>query len=115
MNGTQTETTKKSSPTKRRRGGKLEFDPSIGIPLTEQAADLLIAQGVPDRRSISVPVPSYAAQFSTSSPDGIPPVDNGLSAFSTLYSPSPAQQNNFRFSRNVIPWKNLSLISGKSH
>lgn len=100
VNGTQTETSKKPSPSKRRRGTKLEFDPSEGIPINKVAADLLVANGVPDRREVP-PASSGAAQFSTGSFDGIPPVDNGLSAFSTLYSPSPAQQNNFRFSRNV--------------
>lgn len=115
VNGTQTETSKKSSPTKRRRGGKLEFDPSMGIPVTEMAADFLIASGVPDHRDVPVPASSGTAQFSISSFDGVPPVANGLSAFSTQYSPGPAQQNNFRFFRNVSPRKNLSFISGTSH
>ncbi|MCJ1429123.1 hypothetical protein MMC29_007036 [Sticta canariensis] len=103
VNGTQTETSEKSSPAKRRRGGKLEFDPSMGIPLTAMAADLLIARGVPDHRDVPVQVSSGATQFSFSSFDGVPPVANGLSALSTLYSPSPAQQNNFRFFRNGLP------------
>ena len=122
VNGTQTETSEKSSPAKRRRGGKLEFDPSMGIPLTAMAADLLIARGVPDHRDVPVQASSGATQFSSSSFDGVPPVANGLSALSTLYSPSPAPQNNFRFFRNVSPrkkpfshFRNVSLTSHREY
>lgn len=108
VNGPKTEKAekaKKSSPARRRRGGKLEFDPFVGIPVSEEAAELLIANGAPDRRNAPVPVSSGAAQLSTSNSAGVPPVPNGLSAYSSPYHPIPAEKSNFVFSRNVIPSK----------
>ena len=117
VNGTQTETSKMSSPTKRRRGGKLEFDPSMGILLTAMAADMLIAQGVPDCRDVPVPASSGAAQFSISSFDGDPPVANGSfrrSRRSTV--PVRRSRTTFRFfSNRKALGKTFSLISGTSH
>lgn len=102
-NGTKTERKKKSSPARRRRGGKLEFDPRVGIPVTDEAAEVFIANGALDHRNDPVTASSGAANSSTSNSAGVPPVPNGLSAYSSPYTPHPAEKTNFVFSRNVIP------------
>lgn len=98
-NGNKIEKIPKSSPARRRRGGKLAFDPYVGIPISDEAAELLIASGAPDRRNrpASVPVPVYSGV----TPFRVSPVPHGLSAHSELYNPSPVEQSNFVFSRNV--------------
>lgn len=101
-NGTKTERKRKSSPARRRRGGKLEFDPRVGIPVTDEAAEVLIANGALDHRNDPVTA-SPAAATSSSNSAGVPPVPNGLSAYSSPYNPRPAEKTNFVFSRNVIP------------
>lgn len=100
VTGMKSEKPQKSSPARRRRGDKLAFNPFEGIPVSDEAAEVFIANGAPDRRMDPVPAFSSAANSSTSSLAGVPAAVNGLSSYSSPY-PSPSGPANYAFSRNV--------------
>lgn len=101
QNGPKTEKAQKPSPARRRRGGPLEFDSSVGIPIPNETGDFFVAKGARDRRNEPVPASAGAANFSAGRVTGVAPVPNGLSSHTSLYNSSPAQNSNFVFSRSV--------------
>lgn len=100
VTGIKSEKTQKSSPARRRRGDKLEFDPFVGIPVSDEAGEVFIANGPPDRRTNVVAASSSAANSSTSSLGEVPQAANGLFSYPSPY-PGPAGRANYAFSRNV--------------
>ena len=101
QNGPKTEKAQKPSPARRRRGGPLEFDPSVGIPISDETANRVVANGARDRRNEPVPAPAGAAKFPAGRVTGVATVPNGLSSHTSLYNSSPAQNSKIVFSRNV--------------
>ncbi|MCJ1465447.1 hypothetical protein MMC07_004065 [Pseudocyphellaria aurata] len=113
----------KATPPRRRRGEQPEFNAYEGIPVSEETAAVLIANGAPDRRTsrgsdfplseataaalVASGVPdrrsspgsafSGATQISASTLAGDSSVANAASAYSSLYDNG---QSNFDFFRN---------------
>ena len=87
------------SPAKRRRNRPF-IDPSIGIPISAEAGKLLISKGARDSTKGPFLMPPGNSGPIATTMARVPAAPNGLSA---SYTPSPAQQSNYLFSRPVRP------------
>lgn len=84
--------------TPRRRRPKPEVDATKGFGISTEAAKLLAAKGVPDRRNSPNTTSSVSTSNSQASLTSIAPAPGGLS---TSYNPGPPAKVNFLYSRRV--------------